>query len=57
MKETDGVSKSQTYGAMKKGTCLICGEDISKLSWKKQTEHAEACQKKHEEEKKQQRLF
>ena len=56
MKETDGVSKSQTYGAMKKGTCRICGEDVSKLSWEKQDKHAKDCMNKQEEEKRQTRL-
>lgn len=43
MKETGDISKSQTYGVMKKGTCRICGKDVSNLSYQKQSEHAEEC--------------
>ena len=57
MKETGDISKSQTYGAMKKGTCTICGDDVSKLSWEKQQEHAKKCLQLQENAKKQQKLF
>jgi len=51
------ISGSQTYGAMKKGVCAICGDDVSKLSWQKQQDHAAACLKKQKDDELQQRLF
>jgi len=57
MKETGDISKSQTYGAMKKGICTICGDDVSKLSWKKQQKHAQKCLRKKDLDSKQTQLF
>ena len=57
MKETGSISKSQTYGAMKKGICLICGKDISNYSWEKQERHARECKDRRSEELKQTTLF
>lgn len=57
MKETGDVSKSQTYGGMKRGTCTICGDDVSKLSWEKQQEHVKACLRKKDLDSKQTQLF
>jgi len=57
MKETGGISKSQTYGGMKKGTCVLCGKDVSKLSWERQQDHAKECLARQKRDKKQTRLF
>ena len=57
MKETGDISKSQYTGTTKRGTCVICGKDVSKFSWEKQNQHAIDCQNKLEEEHKQTRLF
>ena len=50
MIETNGISKSQTYGAMKKGVCTKCGLNVSNMSYAEQTKHEEKCAK-------QERLF
>ena len=50
MIETGDVSKSQRYGAMKKGVCTKCGLNVSKMSYADQTKHEEKCAK-------QERLF
>ncbi|KKN75419.1 hypothetical protein LCGC14_0380400 [marine sediment metagenome] len=52
-----GISKSQTYGSMKKGLCTKCGKDVSKLSWKQQQDHEFMHLKEIEEKKNQTKLF
>jgi len=57
MKETGNISQSQYSGTTKRGICVLCGKDVSESSWEKQKDHALACLRKKENDKKQTRLF
>lgn len=57
MKETGDISKSQYSGTTKRGICVLCGTDVSELSWQRQQDHALKCLRKKEDDEKQTRLF